>query len=41
MKRNGTKLVPGFIFVGAVLIAACARPYHEEKRTLRVRGHEH
>src|SRR5277367_5835712 len=30
MKRNGTKLIPGFIFVGAVLIAACAKPYHEE-----------
>ena len=30
MKRNRTKLVPGFIFVGAVLIAACAKPYHEE-----------
>ena len=30
MKRNGTKLVSGFIFVGAVLIAACAKPYHEE-----------
>src|SRR5580700_5136700 len=30
MKRNGTKLVPGFIFVGAVLMAACAKPYHEQ-----------
>jgi ribose transport system substrate-binding protein len=30
MRRHGTTLVSAFIFVGAVLIAACAKPYHEE-----------
>src|SRR5467141_2349389 len=30
MRRHGTTLVSVFIFVGAVLIAACAQPYHEE-----------
>ena len=30
MRRHGTTLVSVFIFVGAVLIAACAKPYHEE-----------
>ena len=30
MKSNRMKLVPVFIFIGAVLIAACAKPYHEE-----------
>src|SRR5713101_7442315 len=30
MRRHGTKLVSVFIFVAAVLIAACAKPYHEE-----------
>ena len=30
MRGHGTKLVSVFIFVGAVLIAACAKPYHEE-----------
>jgi ribose transport system substrate-binding protein len=30
MRRNGTTLVAVFIFVGAVLIAACAKPYHQE-----------
>ena len=30
MRRYGTTLVSVFIFVGAVLIAACAKPYHEE-----------
>src|SRR5260370_11207317 len=30
MRRHGTKLVSVFIFVGAVLIAACAQPYHQE-----------
>jgi ribose transport system substrate-binding protein len=30
MRRHGISLVSVFIFVGAVLIAACAKPYHEE-----------
>jgi ribose transport system substrate-binding protein len=30
VRRHGTTLVSIFIFVGAVLIAACAKPYHEE-----------
>ena len=30
MRRHGTTLVSAFIFVTAILIAACARPYHEE-----------
>jgi ABC-type sugar transport system substrate-binding protein len=30
MRRHGTTLVSVFIFVGAALIAACAKPYHEE-----------
>jgi ribose transport system substrate-binding protein len=30
MGRHGISLVSVFIFVGAVLIAACAKPYHEE-----------
>jgi ribose transport system substrate-binding protein len=30
VRRHGTTLVSVFIFVGAVLIAACAKPYHEE-----------
>jgi ribose transport system substrate-binding protein len=30
MRRHGTTLVSVLIFVGAVLIAACAKPYHEE-----------
>src|SRR5258708_37130557 len=30
MRRHGTTLVSVFIFVGAVQIAACAKPYHEE-----------
>src|SRR3981189_3304902 len=30
MKRHGTTLVSILIFVGAVLIASCAKPYHEE-----------
>ena len=30
MRRHGTTLIAAFIFVGAVLIAACAKPYHEE-----------
>jgi ribose transport system substrate-binding protein len=30
MRRQGTTLVSVLIFVGAVLIAACAKPYHEE-----------
>jgi ribose transport system substrate-binding protein len=30
MRRHGATLVSVFIFVGAVLIAACAKPYHEE-----------
>src|ERR1700738_2243817 len=30
MRRHGTTLVSAFIFVGAVLIAACGQPYHEE-----------
>jgi ribose transport system substrate-binding protein len=30
MNRRGTTLVSVFIFVGTVLIAACAEPYHEK-----------
>src|SRR6202790_111322 len=30
MKRYGATLVSVFIFVGVVLIASCAKPYHEE-----------
>jgi ribose transport system substrate-binding protein len=30
MRRHGATLVSLFIFVGAVLIAACGKPYHEE-----------
>src|SRR6266852_8277946 len=30
MRRHGTTLVSVLIFVGAVLIGACAKPYHEE-----------
>ncbi len=30
MRRHGTTLVSAFIFAGAVLIAACTKPYHEE-----------
>jgi ribose transport system substrate-binding protein len=30
MRRHGNTLVSIFFFVGAVLIAACAKPYHEE-----------
>ena len=31
MKRHGaTLLVSIFVFVGAVLIASCAKPFHEE-----------
>lgn len=30
MRRDRTKLVFVFVFVAAVLIAACAKPYHEE-----------
>jgi ribose transport system substrate-binding protein len=30
MRRHGTTLVSVFVFVAAVLIAACAKPYHEE-----------
>jgi ribose transport system substrate-binding protein len=30
MRRHGTTLVSAFIFVGAVLMGACAKPYHEE-----------
>src|SRR5712691_1071867 len=30
MRRHGTTLVSVFIFVGAVQIASCAKPYHEE-----------
>jgi ribose transport system substrate-binding protein len=30
MRRHGTTLVSVFIFVGSVLIAACAKPYHQE-----------
>jgi ribose transport system substrate-binding protein len=30
MTRQGTRLVSVFIFAGAMLIGACAKPYHEE-----------
>jgi ribose transport system substrate-binding protein len=30
MKRNGTRLVSAFVFVGALLMASCAKPYHDE-----------
>lgn len=30
MRRHGATLVSVFVLVGAVLIAACAKPYHEE-----------
>ena len=30
MRRHGTTLVSVLIFIGAVLIAACGQPYHEE-----------
>jgi ribose transport system substrate-binding protein len=30
MRRHGSTLVSVFILVGAVLIAACAKPYHQE-----------
>src|ERR1700733_3654318 len=30
MTKRGTTLVSVFIFAGAVLIAACAKPFHEE-----------
>jgi ribose transport system substrate-binding protein len=30
MSRPGTRLVPVFVLVGAVLIASCAKQYHEE-----------
>ena len=30
MRRHGTTLLCVFSFVGTVLIAACAKPYHEE-----------
>ena len=30
MRRHGITLVSVFIFVGAALIASCAKPYHEE-----------
>jgi|GEM_PF-5889192 len=30
MRRHGTTLVSIFVFVGAALIASCAKPYHEE-----------
>jgi ribose transport system substrate-binding protein len=30
VRRHATTLVPVFIFVGAALIASCAKPYHEE-----------
>jgi len=30
MRRHGARLVSLFFFVGALLIASCAKPYHEE-----------
>src|ERR1700730_16711782 len=30
MRGHGTTLISVFIFVGAVLIVSCAKPYHEE-----------
>src|SRR5258708_24515490 len=30
MRRHGAMLVFAFIFVGAALVASCAKPYHEE-----------
>jgi ribose transport system substrate-binding protein len=30
MRRQGTTLISVFVFVGAVLIAACSKPYHEQ-----------
>jgi ribose transport system substrate-binding protein len=30
MRRHGATLVSVFVFVGAALIASCAKPYHEE-----------
>src|SRR5260370_16519747 len=30
MRRHGSTLASVFIFVAAALIAACAKPYHEE-----------
>jgi ribose transport system substrate-binding protein len=30
MRRHGTTLVSVFVFVGAALIASCAKPYHDE-----------
>jgi ABC-type sugar transport system substrate-binding protein len=30
MRRHGFILVSAFVFVGAILLAACAKPYHRE-----------
>src|SRR3984893_125977 len=35
MKRYGATLVSVFIFVGVVLIASCAKPYHEQNERYR------